>query len=183
VRGDEPPHRRPTRTLGATPPSAGTEPDHFATSTTSSPRVSPVPKIGGISADALAAGLSSICMTGRSPHVTEHHTRRPHAIDIDIVIPGRLVRATTVSGDNLRLAPTPRPVAARRRRETPLEIAGEGAEQSLDNRCGLVPAPAIRAVRVAMPHDQILQRHLVDPIVVFGLNPVGVGLPILMEQD
>jgi hypothetical protein len=34
-----------------------------------------------------------------------------------------------------------------------------------------------------MPDDEVLQSELVDLVVVFGLDPVGVGLAVLAEQD
>jgi hypothetical protein len=44
-------------------------------------------------------------------------------------------------------------------------------------------AAAVLAVGVAVPGDEVLQGELVDLIVVLGLDPVGVGLAVLAEQD
>jgi hypothetical protein len=48
---------------------------------------------------------------------------------------------------------------------------------------GIVDALAVGSVRVAMPDDQELQGELVDAVVVFGLQPVGLGLAVLGERD
>jgi hypothetical protein len=36
---------------------------------------------------------------------------------------------------------------------------------------------------VAVPGDEVLQRELVDAVVVLGGDAIGVGLPVLAEQD
>jgi hypothetical protein len=36
------------------------------------------------------------------------------------------------------------------------------------------------AVRVAVQDHQVLQGGLVDPVVVLGLDPVGVSLPVMV---
>jgi hypothetical protein len=38
-------------------------------------------------------------------------------------------------------------------------------------------------VGVAVPGDEVLQRELVDAVVVLGGDAIGFGLPVLAEQD
>src|SRR3984885_14994184 len=47
----------------------------------------------------------------------------------------------------------------------------------------LPDAIAVLAVRVAVQDHQVLQGCLIDLVVVLGLDPVGVSLPVLAEQD
>lgn len=53
----------------------------------------------------------------------------------------------------------------------------------MDDGFGLSDAVAGFAVGVAVPGDEVLQGKLVDPVVVFGFDPVGVGLTVMAEQD
>jgi hypothetical protein len=46
----------------------------------------------------------------------------------------------------------------------------------------VAPYP-VRAVRAAVPGDQVRQCELVYPVVVLRLDPVGIGLPVLAQQD
>src|SRR5580700_7703628 len=48
---------------------------------------------------------------------------------------------------------------------------------------GPLDAIAVLAVRVAVQDHQVLQGGLIDPVIVLGLDPVGVSLPVLAEQD
>lgn len=53
----------------------------------------------------------------------------------------------------------------------------------VDDRFGVAYAVAVCAVGVAVPGDGVLQDELVDLVVALGLDPVGVGLAVLAEQD
>jgi hypothetical protein len=63
------------------------------------------------------------------------------------------------------------------------DVVSQVAQCLLGEGPGFLDAAAVRAVRVAVPGDQVGQRELVDPVVVLGLDPVGVGLAVLAEQD
>jgi hypothetical protein len=56
-------------------------------------------------------------------------------------------------------------------------------EQVFGGGPDLADTRAVRAVGVAVPSDEVLQRQLVDPVVVLGGDAIGVGLPVLAEQD
>jgi hypothetical protein len=59
------------------------------------------------------------------------------------------------------------------------QVFRECGEHAFDDRRGLLDALAGFAVGVAVPGDEVLQGELVDPVVVFGLDPVGVGLAVV----
>ena len=63
------------------------------------------------------------------------------------------------------------------------QLAGEGGERGLHHRFGLLHAWGVLAVGVAVSRDDVSQGELLDPVVVFRFDPVGVGLPVLAEQD
>ena len=51
------------------------------------------------------------------------------------------------------------------------------------NGFALLHALAVFAVRVAVPGDEVPQGELVDLVVVFGFDAVGVGLAVVAQQD
>jgi hypothetical protein len=46
-----------------------------------------------------------------------------------------------------------------------------------------VDARAVGSLGVTMPGREITQRELIDLIIVFGVDTVGVGLAVLAQQD
>jgi hypothetical protein len=70
------------------------------------------------------------------------------------------------------------------RSRLPSDVVGDCSEHVVDDDSGLVHALTLAAMSAPVPGgNAVLHCELVDLVVVFGLDPVGVSLSVLAQQN